>query len=177
VHIQPSQPTAKGPDERFTGDVFIDAMPPQALRLAGMSVFTDSELQYLAGQRLGRIATVGPDGQPHVVPTSFRYNAEHDAIDVRHRGAGHAQRVELGAACCSLLGRQPHQTQHHRPTGPYPVPAPLENSIDIAPMPPWRHRCCTHAVMPGPSGAIQTFPWDRSRPRGQGSGAYESAGA
>jgi pyridoxamine 5'-phosphate oxidase family protein len=35
-----------------------------------MSVFTDSELEYLAGQRLGRIATVGADGQPHVVPTS-----------------------------------------------------------------------------------------------------------
>jgi pyridoxamine 5'-phosphate oxidase family protein len=48
----------------------------------GMSVFTDSELDYLASQRLGRIATVGPDGQPHVVPTSFRYNAEHDAIDI-----------------------------------------------------------------------------------------------
>jgi pyridoxamine 5'-phosphate oxidase family protein len=47
-----------------------------------MSVFTDSELDYLASQRLGRIATVGPDGQPHVVPTSFRYNAEHDVIDV-----------------------------------------------------------------------------------------------
>jgi pyridoxamine 5'-phosphate oxidase family protein len=48
----------------------------------GMSVFTDKERDYLAGQRLGRIATVGPDGQPHVVPTSFRYNAEQDAIDV-----------------------------------------------------------------------------------------------
>src|SRR2546429_3390478 len=47
-----------------------------------MSVFTGKELEYLAEQRLGRIATVGPDGQPHVVPTSFRYNAEHDAIDV-----------------------------------------------------------------------------------------------
>ena len=47
-----------------------------------MSAFTDLEIEYLAGQRLGRIATVGPDGQPHVVPTSFRYNAEHDAIDV-----------------------------------------------------------------------------------------------
>jgi pyridoxamine 5'-phosphate oxidase family protein len=47
-----------------------------------MSVFTDKELGYLAQQRLGRIATVGPQGQPHVVPTSFRYNAEHDAIDV-----------------------------------------------------------------------------------------------
>jgi pyridoxamine 5'-phosphate oxidase family protein len=47
-----------------------------------MSVFTDKEIEYLAGQRLGRIATMGLDGQPHVVPTSFRYNAEHDAIDV-----------------------------------------------------------------------------------------------
>jgi pyridoxamine 5'-phosphate oxidase family protein len=47
-----------------------------------MSVFTDSEIDYLAGQRLGRVATVGADGQPHVVPTSFRYNAEHDAIDI-----------------------------------------------------------------------------------------------
>jgi pyridoxamine 5'-phosphate oxidase family protein len=47
-----------------------------------MSVFTDKEIEYMAGQRLGRIATVGADGQPHVVPTSFRYNTEHDAIDV-----------------------------------------------------------------------------------------------
>ncbi len=49
---------------------------------AGMSVFSGKELEYLAGQRLGRIATVGRDGQPHVVPTSFRYNPEHDSIDV-----------------------------------------------------------------------------------------------
>jgi pyridoxamine 5'-phosphate oxidase family protein len=47
-----------------------------------MSVFTDKELDYLAGQRLGRIATVGADGQPHVVPTSFRHNPDHDAIEV-----------------------------------------------------------------------------------------------
>jgi pyridoxamine 5'-phosphate oxidase family protein len=49
---------------------------------ASMSVFTERELEYLAGQRLGRIATAGPDGQPHVVPTSFRHNPEHDAIEV-----------------------------------------------------------------------------------------------
>ena len=47
-----------------------------------MSVFTGKELEYLAAQQLGRIATVGPDGQPHVVPTSFRYNPDHDAIEV-----------------------------------------------------------------------------------------------
>ena len=47
-----------------------------------MSAFTELEIEYMAGQRLGRIATVGADGQPHVVPTTFRYNAEQDAIDV-----------------------------------------------------------------------------------------------
>lgn len=47
-----------------------------------MSAFTDKEIEYMGGQQLGRIATVGVDGQPHVVPTSFRYNPEHDAIDV-----------------------------------------------------------------------------------------------
>src|SRR5579862_6746208 len=47
-----------------------------------MSVFTEAEIEYLASQRLGRIATVGADGQPHVVPTSFRYDPDHVAIDV-----------------------------------------------------------------------------------------------
>jgi pyridoxamine 5'-phosphate oxidase family protein len=48
-----------------------------------MSVFTDEERDYLAsGVRLGRLATVGPDGMPHVVPTAFRYNQHHDTIDV-----------------------------------------------------------------------------------------------
>ncbi|MGD0241768.1 MAG: PPOX class F420-dependent oxidoreductase [Streptosporangiaceae bacterium] len=47
-----------------------------------MSAFTGLEIEYMAGQRLGRIATVGADGQPHVVPTTFRYNAGEDAIDV-----------------------------------------------------------------------------------------------
>jgi pyridoxamine 5'-phosphate oxidase family protein len=47
-----------------------------------MSAFTDLEIEYMAGQRLGRIATVGADGQPHVVPTTFRYNVDEDAIDV-----------------------------------------------------------------------------------------------
>jgi pyridoxamine 5'-phosphate oxidase family protein len=47
-----------------------------------MSVFTEAEIEYLASQRLGRIATVGTDGQPHVVPTSFRYDPDHDSIDV-----------------------------------------------------------------------------------------------
>jgi pyridoxamine 5'-phosphate oxidase family protein len=51
-----------------------------------MSVFTPAELEYLRGQRLGRIATAGPDGQPHVVPVGFRYNPDQDTIDVGGHG-------------------------------------------------------------------------------------------
>ncbi len=48
-----------------------------------MSVFTHEEREYLhSGIRLGRLATVGPDGAPHVVPTSFRFNEEDDTIDI-----------------------------------------------------------------------------------------------
>jgi pyridoxamine 5'-phosphate oxidase family protein len=48
-----------------------------------MSVFREAELRYLAGGRqLGRIATVGADGTPHVVPVAWIYNAARDTIDV-----------------------------------------------------------------------------------------------
>jgi pyridoxamine 5'-phosphate oxidase family protein len=47
-----------------------------------VSVFTEGEIEYLGGQRLGRLATVDPEGIPHVVPVTFRYNAEFDTLDV-----------------------------------------------------------------------------------------------
>ncbi len=47
-----------------------------------MGVFTAEEIRYLQSQRLARIATVGPNGQPHVVPVGFRYNPETDTIDI-----------------------------------------------------------------------------------------------
>src|SRR5215510_6897520 len=47
-----------------------------------MSVFTQHELDYLHQQRLGRLATVNADGNPHVVPVGFRYNPETDTIDI-----------------------------------------------------------------------------------------------
>ena len=51
-----------------------------------MSAFSAAELDYLLGERrLGRIATVGSDGTPHVVPVGWRYNADHDSIDVGGR--------------------------------------------------------------------------------------------
>lgn len=51
-----------------------------------MGAFTEFEIEYLRGQRLARLATVGPDSQPHVVPVSFRYNRELDTIDVGGHG-------------------------------------------------------------------------------------------
>ncbi len=52
-----------------------------------MSAFSEAEVAYLQGERrLGRIATVGGDGTPHVVPIGmWRYNPELDTIDVSGR--------------------------------------------------------------------------------------------
>jgi pyridoxamine 5'-phosphate oxidase family protein len=48
-----------------------------------MSPFSSAELEYLTSQRrLARLATVGKDGTPHVVPVGWSYNAEHDSIDI-----------------------------------------------------------------------------------------------
>ena len=48
-----------------------------------MSVFTQAERDYMGGGRqLGRIATVGADGTPHVVPVAWYFNAVRDTIDV-----------------------------------------------------------------------------------------------
>jgi pyridoxamine 5'-phosphate oxidase family protein len=48
-----------------------------------VSVFTEAERRYLAGGlQLGRIATVGADGTPHVVPVVWIYNAARETIDV-----------------------------------------------------------------------------------------------
>ena len=51
-------------------------------RLDEMSVFTEEEIEYLQSQALARIATVGPDGHPHVIPVTFRFNEELDTIDI-----------------------------------------------------------------------------------------------
>lgn len=50
------------------------------------SQFSPAELTYLReGGKLGRVATLGKDGTPHVVPTGWTYNAEHNTIDVTGR--------------------------------------------------------------------------------------------
>lgn len=51
-----------------------------------MSTFTEKEIEYLRRQRLGRLATVGRDGAPHVVPVGFRLGPDEEAIEI----GGHA---------------------------------------------------------------------------------------
>lgn len=58
------------------------------------NVFTPAQIAYLKSQRLGRLATVDPSGQPHVVPVGFRYNAERGTIDIGGHG-GFAKRKKF----------------------------------------------------------------------------------
>ena len=51
-----------------------------------MSTFTDAEVEYLNSQLLGRLATVGPDGRPHVVPVGVFYDPDTHTIVI----GGHA---------------------------------------------------------------------------------------
>lgn len=48
-----------------------------------MSAFTEAELHYLQSERrLARLATVGPDGMPHVTPVGWSYDSEAGVIEV-----------------------------------------------------------------------------------------------
>ena len=46
------------------------------------SIFTPAELEYLRTQRLGRLATLGPDGGPQVRPVGFLVDPDSGTIDV-----------------------------------------------------------------------------------------------
>ena len=56
------------------------------LLTATMTVFSELELEYLATQKLGRLAAVGADGAPFVTPVGFRYNSATDTIDIGGHG-------------------------------------------------------------------------------------------
>ena len=50
---------------------------------ATVSVFSKAEIDYFTGaRRLARLATVGADGTPHVVPVGWSYDAERDLIQI-----------------------------------------------------------------------------------------------
>src|SRR6516164_6464098 len=82
-----------------------------------MSVFSEKELDYLAGQRLGRLATIDGDGVPHVVPLGWSYNPALDTIDVG--------------------GRDFARTKKFRNARHNPKVALVIDDV----LPPWRPRC------------------------------------
>jgi len=82
-----------------------------------MSVFSKDELDYLADRRLGRLATIGPDGLPHVVPLGWGYNPALDTIDVG--------------------GRDLARTRKFRNVSANPKVALVIDDV----LPPWRPRC------------------------------------
>jgi pyridoxamine 5'-phosphate oxidase family protein len=47
-----------------------------------MSVFSDAEIAYLQSQTMGRLASIGTDGRPHLTPLTYHFNATEDAIDL-----------------------------------------------------------------------------------------------
>ena len=57
-----------------------------------MASFSKAQVEYMASQRLGRVATVGRDRTPHVVPVSFRANAELGTIDIGGHGMGRTKK-------------------------------------------------------------------------------------
>lgn len=58
-----------------------------------MTVFTDVEIEYLASQRLGRLATLAPKGSPQVRPVRFQYNAKLDTIDIGGRAMAGSRKL------------------------------------------------------------------------------------
>ena len=47
-----------------------------------MSVFSDAEIAYLQSKTMGRLASIGTDGRPHLTPLTYHFNATEDAIDL-----------------------------------------------------------------------------------------------
>ena len=92
--------------------------------------FTDAETAYLASQRLGRLATIGPDGSPQVKPVGFRYNPGLGTIDVTgfNMAASHKFR-NVGGVCRGEAGG-PHG--YLRRAGPEPGTAVASSSAVTA---------------------------------------------
>ena len=64
-----------------------------------MSIFTDQELRYLRGERrLGRLATVGPDGMPHIAPVGWRLDTDAEVILVTGRNFANTKKFRDVAA-------------------------------------------------------------------------------
>ena len=59
---------------------------------------TDAERDYVAGQILGRLATVRPDGSLQNNPVAFTYDPERGTIDITGRAMGQTSKFRNVAA-------------------------------------------------------------------------------
>ncbi|MBB5783250.1 pyridoxamine 5'-phosphate oxidase family protein [Nonomuraea jabiensis] len=58
-----------------------------------MSLFSERELAYLRGERLlGRLATVGADGMPHVVPVGWSLDETGTLIEIGGRNLARSKK-------------------------------------------------------------------------------------
>ncbi|MEV1167841.1 PPOX class F420-dependent oxidoreductase [Nonomuraea sp. NPDC049784] len=58
-----------------------------------MSIFSERELAYLRGERLlGRLATVGADGMPHVVPVGWSFDETGTLIEIGGRNLARSRK-------------------------------------------------------------------------------------
>lgn len=117
-----------------------------------MSALSDPETAYLqGGRRLGRVATVGHDGTPHVVPVGWRYNAEHDAIDVGGRELTKTKKFRDVARTgrAAIVIDDPASTDRWRPRA-VEIRGRAEAITEPTPLVSWgigeRQRSCTTAA-------------------------------
>ena len=82
-------------------------------------VFTETEIAYLASQRLGRLATVQDSGVLQVSPVGFSYNPATSSIDI----SGY-----------NLMKSQKFRNIAHNGRAPFVVD-------DLVSVQPWRVRC------------------------------------
>jgi pyridoxamine 5'-phosphate oxidase family protein len=61
-------------------------------------VFTETEIVYLASQRLGRLTTIQPNGSLQVSPVGFSYNPATSTIDINGYNLAKSQKFRNIAA-------------------------------------------------------------------------------
>lgn len=87
-----------------------------------MSTFTSAEIEFLNSRRIGRLATVGADGMPHVMPVAVFYDPEAEALVI---GAN----AEFGEA---LMARsKKFRDAQHRPNVAIVIDDPSPRILEV----------------------------------------------
>jgi pyridoxamine 5'-phosphate oxidase family protein len=87
-----------------------------------MSVFTDAEIEFVNSQRLGRLATVGADGMPHVVPVAVFYDPQAEALVI---GAN----VQFGESV--MISSKKFRDAQRRPKVAVVIDAPSPQILEV----------------------------------------------